>query len=276
MAKQPNGQTSRLLISEPPLLVLPSLAVLVGLNEALLLQQLHYWLLQSGKERDGRRWIYNTYDEWHGQLPFWSVRTIRRIVGELEGKNLVLSTTRYNAQKVDQTKWYTLDYAELDRLTDRADQVDNVATWPVQEAADQLANLAASVPETTSESFLRERPIEDSNLREAHRSIVDKYDGDRLSLLPYAEDLAAEMNDQAPLTSTTTRLVNLYKRSGLSMDEFLERLMQARAITQERTVSIKATAEPNASGWGRKPKIQYLFAVLDDLLGQRRERVTGS
>ncbi len=274
MVKQSNGQTSRLLISEPPLLVLPSLAVLVGLNEALFLQQLHYWLLQSGKERDGRRWIYNTYDEWHGQLPFWSVRTIRRIVGELEGKDLVLSTTSYNAQKVDQTKWYTLDYAELDRLTDRADQVDNVATWPVQEAADQLANLAASVPETTSETLLREREVEDSNLREAHRSIVDKYDGDRLTLLPYAEDLAREMNDQAPLTSTTTRLVNLYKRSDLGMDEFVNTLMAARAITKERTASIK-TPPPGGGSWGPKPKLGYLFAVLEDLVGDPKGRKTG-
>jgi len=275
MVKQPNGQTSRLLISEPPLLVLPSLAVLVGLNEAIFLQQLHYWLLQSGKERDGRWWIYNTYDEWHGQLPFWSVRTIRRIVGELEGKDLVLSTTSYNAQKVDQTKWYSLDYAELDRLTERADQVANLATWGGQEVADQLANLAASVPETTSESFLRERSVEDSNLREAQRSIVDKYDGDRLSLLPYAEDLAAEMNDQAPLTSTTTRLVNIYKRSELPMDEFINRLMAARAITKERTASIKAPAEQGASGWGRKPKLGYLFAVLEDLVGDSKDRKTG-
>ena len=35
-----------LLISEPPLQVLPSLAVKIGLNEAIVLQQIHYWLLK--------------------------------------------------------------------------------------------------------------------------------------------------------------------------------------------------------------------------------------
>ena len=64
------SQSSRLLITEPPLLVLPSLAIAIGLNEAIFLQQLHYWLQQAGKERDGRRWIYNTYDEWHAPAPF--------------------------------------------------------------------------------------------------------------------------------------------------------------------------------------------------------------
>jgi hypothetical protein len=271
MSEWRDGETSRLLIAEPPLLVLPSLATVVGLNEAIFLQQLHYWLLHSGKERDGRKWVYNTYDEWHAQLPFWSVRTIRRIVGGLEGQKLVLSTTRYNQQKVDQTKWYSLDYHALDDLTDRADQVDNVATsadrvdnlasWSGHNDPLQMANLDPSVPETTTE--ITTRDVEDSNIRRAPPS-VDKYDDVRLTLLPYAEDLAREMNDQAPLASTTSRLVNLYRSSGLDMDTFLTRIDQARAITKERTAAIRGRAE----GFGPKPKTQYFMAVLEDLTGR--------
>lgn len=40
---------SRLLINEQPLLVLPSLACEIGLNEALMLQQIHYWMNTSKK-----------------------------------------------------------------------------------------------------------------------------------------------------------------------------------------------------------------------------------
>jgi hypothetical protein len=93
----------------------------------------------------------------------------------------------------------------------------------------------------------------------------EKYDEVRLTLLPYAEDLARELNDQAPLTSTVTRLVNLYNGSGLDLDAFLERVMQARAITQERTPAIRT---PRADGWGAKPKMGYMLAVLEDLIGQ--------
>ena len=50
-----------LLISEPPLQVLPSLAVKIGLNEAIILQQVHYWLLKSNNIRDGYKWVYNSY-----------------------------------------------------------------------------------------------------------------------------------------------------------------------------------------------------------------------
>lgn len=101
-----------------------------------------------------------------------------------------------------------------------------------------------------------------SNLRKIHT--IEKYDDDRLALLPYAQDLAREMNDQAPLTSTTTRLVNLYKTSGLDLDTFLDRLMQARAITQERTSSIRT----HSDGIRSKPKMAFMLAVLEDLVGR--------
>lgn len=35
---------AQLLINEPPLQVLPTLAKTIGLNEAIVLQQVHYWL----------------------------------------------------------------------------------------------------------------------------------------------------------------------------------------------------------------------------------------
>lgn len=69
---------SRLLIHDYPLMVSPRLAVAIGLNEAIVLQQLHYWLGTAGKERDGKRWIYNTQVEWQAQFPFWSLNTVRR------------------------------------------------------------------------------------------------------------------------------------------------------------------------------------------------------
>lgn len=48
------GTTSSLLINEPPLMVQKPLAVLVGLNEGMILQQVHYWLGKSNHNHDGR------------------------------------------------------------------------------------------------------------------------------------------------------------------------------------------------------------------------------
>ncbi|MCZ2256955.1 hypothetical protein [Sporosarcina sp. G11-34] len=60
-----------LLINESPLQVQPSLAMKVGLNEAILLQQLHFRSLISKDVRDGHKWVYKTYNEWkYQEFPF--------------------------------------------------------------------------------------------------------------------------------------------------------------------------------------------------------------
>ena len=45
---------SRLIINESPLIVLRSFALAVGLNEAIFIQQLYYWLDISEFEYEGR------------------------------------------------------------------------------------------------------------------------------------------------------------------------------------------------------------------------------
>jgi len=104
---------SRLLLDEKPLIILPSLAKTVGLNEAIVLQQLHYWLQQSTNIRDGYKWVYNTYEDWQKQFPFWSTRTLKRIITGLEKKGIIVSAN-YNQISIDRTKWYRIDYEKLD------------------------------------------------------------------------------------------------------------------------------------------------------------------
>lgn len=103
---------SRLIINERPLLIPPTLAEKIGLNEAIVLQQIHFWLSVSEHERDGRKWIYNTYDDWKKQFPFWSKPTIVRIFAKLEERGLVISAN-YNRMSIDRTKWYSINYDEL-------------------------------------------------------------------------------------------------------------------------------------------------------------------
>src|SRR5690606_5241626 len=114
---------SNLLINEQPLVVLPSLAEKIGLNEAIMLQQIHFWLTRKPHEKDGRQWIYNTYAEWATQFPFWSESTIKRTIRSLEKKGLII-TGNYNRVKIDKTKWYTIDYEKLERMTSPSGQND--------------------------------------------------------------------------------------------------------------------------------------------------------
>lgn len=106
---------SILLIQDRPLMVLPKLAIKIGMNESIVLQQVHYWLSSSKDQYEGRMWVFNTYEEWLSQFPFWSLSTLRRTMISLEKQGLLLSAN-WNKLKMDQTKWYTIDYERLQEL----------------------------------------------------------------------------------------------------------------------------------------------------------------
>lgn len=105
---------SQLLINEPPLQVLPSLAKKIGLNEAIMLQQMHYWLIKSSHEFEGVKWFYKTLEDWQTEFPFWSAMTIRRTLTNLE-KQKVIRIGNFNKKKFDKTKWYTIEYQCVNR-----------------------------------------------------------------------------------------------------------------------------------------------------------------
>ena len=94
-----------------------SLAKIIGLNEALVLQQLNYWLNKPGVgvERDGYKWVYNTYEQWHKNFPFWSIITIKRIFYRLEDAGLIISV-QLDKSHWDQTKYYRINYQALEEL----------------------------------------------------------------------------------------------------------------------------------------------------------------
>lgn len=101
------------------LTVSPVLAEKIGLNEAIVLQQVHYWLKIAEKKDldhhfyDNQWWIYNTYSEWKKQFPFWSEITIKRTFLRLEEMKILISAN-FNKMKCDHTKWYTIDYEMLE------------------------------------------------------------------------------------------------------------------------------------------------------------------
>lgn len=111
---------SKLLLDSEPLIIIPELAVKIGLNESIILQQIHYWLEINRKVNrhflDNRYWAYNTYVEWQKQFPFFSVSTIKRAIYNLEKFKLIVTTDKYNEMKIDKTKWYSINYDEIENL----------------------------------------------------------------------------------------------------------------------------------------------------------------
>ena len=111
------NNSNGLLISEPPLQVIPSLAVaLKSSDKAIMLQQIHYWLLRSKNIVDGHRWVFNTVKGWHEQFPWLAEKTVQRYLKDLCDRGLLI-TANYNKANFDRTKWYRIDYDALDNLT---------------------------------------------------------------------------------------------------------------------------------------------------------------
>lgn len=101
-----------LLSNEHSIPLLPVLASKVGINEAIFLQQLHYWTQRSNHLHEGHIWVYNTYESWHQQFPFWSINTIQSIVKKLESENLIVVEDYYRFGP-DDRKWYRVNYEVL-------------------------------------------------------------------------------------------------------------------------------------------------------------------
>lgn len=113
-----------LLFDERPLVLQPRLAFLLGgSDEAIILQQVHYWTQKKLNIRDGYSWVYNSMKEWHKQFYWISESKVKRIFTKLE-KTGVLITGNYNKAKFDKTKWYRIDYGALDEMDQRLGQID--------------------------------------------------------------------------------------------------------------------------------------------------------
>lgn len=142
-----------LLIEEPPLQVLPSLAKSIGLNEAIVLQQIHYWIRKSNNLKDGHKWIYNSMPNWQKQFNFWSLPTVKRVFRSLEKQGLII-TANYNKAGFDKTKWYRINYEKLQHVSRRSDQNDPTMVSNWTDGSDQNDTTNTNrLPETTRDYY---------------------------------------------------------------------------------------------------------------------------
>ena len=147
------GKMTKLLLNEYPLVILPSLASTVGLNEAVILQQVHYWLIKSKHLKDGKRWVFNSYPEWKIQFPFFSTRQIQYAIKNLE-KLKILITGNYNKLGMDRTKWYSIDYLVLDEIcpSNKFVQSSDKIVQTIDNIVLTSDTIVPPLPETTTEN----------------------------------------------------------------------------------------------------------------------------
>ncbi|MFM0752618.1 hypothetical protein [Paraburkholderia strydomiana] len=166
---------SKLLINEHPLQVLPSLAVQIGLNEAIVLQQIHYWVSQGKNEINGHRWVFNSVADWKRQFPFWSEQTIRRTIASLKERGLLIAEC-LSQDPFNRTPYYRVDHealvaAEHSKLEPTSDQRQNEITVGAKSVETVDTNLEPTVDaklEPTSNTETISETISETNRAARH------------------------------------------------------------------------------------------------------------
>jgi len=157
-----------LLIAENPMIVCPTLAVRIGLQEAIFLQQVHFLTLYSRNIRDGYRWVYNTYEDWLKIFPFFeNEQKIGRYVRKLEDLGLLVTSKEYNRNKLDKRKWYRVNYAS-DLL------VPEVVTPAVEDSNMNVEDSNLNVEDSNLNVEDSNLNVEDSNLKEQYTKTYNK------------------------------------------------------------------------------------------------------
>ena len=154
------------------LIVNTDLALALGdLNEAIVLNQLNYWLEINKKADknfiDDRYWVYNSYSDWKAKdFPYWSEKTIQRTFTRLENKGVVVSAN-YNKLAIDKTKWYTINVKQLQELVDKFNSDKNRMTNQQDNMTDRQDKMTCRegqndrpLPEITTENIDRDYTTE--------------------------------------------------------------------------------------------------------------------
>lgn len=145
--------SSSLLINEAPLQVLPSLAVaLKNINEAIMLQQIQYWLQKSKNEYKGRKWIYNTISEWHEQFPWLTDRSIKARFDSLRKKGIII-TANLNKNSFDRTNWYSIDYDALDKILNDETQEKKPKNLDITDSEESSPSIKKNLPYRKGNKF---------------------------------------------------------------------------------------------------------------------------
>lgn len=152
----------------PQLHFCPLEAEAVGLNEAIVISRVRFWLSRSKHIYSSKPWIYNTYSDWQLQFPFWSVRTIQGIFLRLEQQGILKSTNRLNKSRYDKTKWYSLDEEALaKRLPEQSATLPSEPVVMEATSAEAPKTLLASLDSAESAPSKSQRRSPERNTKSA-------------------------------------------------------------------------------------------------------------
>jgi len=268
-------------MDEAPLQVVPRLAKALGLNQAIILQQMHYWLGKSEKIRDGYKWTYHSYADWEAQFPFWNLSTIRRAIKGLETQG-ILVTANYNRMKADQTKWYRIDYEAFDKAVKKAEMENTEKEQAKQETQAEK-----------EQSRGMNKPCGQNEQMDCSKRTNGTVQNEQTNTIDYTETTTRDSNSnnrapenheskipsdktEKPEVNDRQELFNFWEQNGFGMippilfeniDKYLDDFTEAGA-TETDAYAVMKFALNEAVEAGQR-RWNYVAGILNNYLGQR-------
>ncbi len=194
--------SSALLLDEPLLCYQPALVRRLGLAEAAIVQQLHYWLRISTNIVEGERWVYKTYSDWADEIGI-SAKAVRGALNRLREAGVAIAM-QSPLDARDKTLWWRIDYDALESEPGSPDAPRGSQSAP-QGSPDARGGISHAGVQTAVQRLRTE-----STGREFACAKPVTYEGRRVppEVVEDAEALLSAFNDEAG------RKLTSYKANG--------------------------------------------------------------
>lgn len=194
-----------LLFNEQPVVINRKLAKCLGLKEAVVFQQIHYWLELNKRTknnfRENKYWTYNSIKAWHeNEFDFLSLRTVERTLQKLEKDGLLESKT-FNKMAGDKTKWYTINYDKLLEVCNKSLSEKEILSIKRKEAGRKGAEVKATKKELSNPI----QPIwqDGDPYNQLGRTIQPTWQNDTTNLAEAIPEITTEITTETSISSSS-------------------------------------------------------------------------
>lgn len=201
MSKQ-NSERITGLLEEEPISFYSSAAIAFGVNEAIVLQQISFYMNVNKKKHSqrhfikGRWWVFNTYKQWCDEhFPWLSERGLQGVILGLEKEGVLLSMQGVENSR-DRRKWYSVDRLKVAEFVQSATQkraMHDAKSAPSHDAKSvswMTKKVGDEIPESTSETSTERKEKEELHISAVADAIYVPSNSDDWDVAQEASDSA--------------------------------------------------------------------------------------
>lgn len=258
----------------------PKLACAIGLHEAIIVNQIEYWIGQikkwkEPKERDrhfqdGKWWVYNSLEEWHEQFPYMTKDLIQRKLSKLKKDGILFATAEYNTASFDRTLWYSINY-------DRLKEIVGEYTVKEEDSEPDCDNNAETAPiaQNLGNAPLKNEGLEAKNVENTHVGIFqtcksefsrdgsrDFSDTNTIDYYPYITntDITVNTDDKVNLYGNNKKSISL--KSVASPSRAIKRLNDFDVSLSKSLKNMREVVKDEKHYEAMKYLTEYFFSAI--------------